>query len=656
MWGDKPARGPAPKAPGLVAAPAGSPFLAQLGQPFSAVASSAGRPTLVLQTGIKGKITDVAWSPNRDCVAFAADDGTVTLVDPRTGEIKRTVQGALGAADAVEFSGDGKELVTAGGSDSFWVGSFGHCGRTRVWDRNTGRMVQDISSFGSPVTSVHFSPDGRMLAMLSNTSPFSDGYQGTVAIWKANWGSHIQWLIQPNDDAVAMGFSSGGQTLDVRSIPEGSESGPQPNEPSQFKVQSYFTSNLQLYGTFSQDSRKAPTWLPASDPDDSNARPEDTFALENKLSEPLSTFDALAAGTDGTLAASYGPGIAALDRPDNLTLWDLKTGRLTHSLAFGGGPCQGIALSPDNRFLAALGATELTLWRRSNYRHPLTANLTYGHGQVQFAPDSRSLLVSSGLELWKVSPFQPARHLTWHKFAADSALFSPNGRYVAAVGDEDAGDFVFGGPHGLVLWNLLTGKAVAKQDGDNAFGDLGFTPDSRTLFAPRTMDVISGRFKSGSPESQVDDLGYAYRPRLNPMGTSAETVPDLAKIGVDGTVSIQNSAKGPPLSLDGSKQVTALAYTPDGSKLTTLCKDGVIRIWSARNYKLLASLQILAEKRDLFGNISDDWITTTPDGYYIGSPGAEQYIRWNVNGRLYPAAAFHDRFCRPDLVVAALRG
>ena len=50
-----------------------------------------------------------------------------------------------------------------------------------------------------------------------------------------------------------------------------------------------------------------------------------------------------------------------------------------------------------------------------------------------------------------------------------------------------------------------------------------------------------------------------------------------------------------------------------------------------------------------------EWITTTPDGYFEGSANLAPFIRWNVDGVLYPAAAYWDLYYRPDLVRQTLQ-
>src|SRR5207244_4373036 len=50
-----------------------------------------------------------------------------------------------------------------------------------------------------------------------------------------------------------------------------------------------------------------------------------------------------------------------------------------------------------------------------------------------------------------------------------------------------------------------------------------------------------------------------------------------------------------------------------------------------------------------------NWITTTPDGYFEGSADLAAFIRWSVDGVLYPAAAYWDVYYRPDLVQQSLK-
>ena len=49
-------------------------------------------------------------------------------------------------------------------------------------------------------------------------------------------------------------------------------------------------------------------------------------------------------------------------------------------------------------------------------------------------------------------------------------------------------------------------------------------------------------------------------------------------------------------------------------------------------------------------------IAVTPEGYYGGHPTADNLIRFNLGGYLFPAASFVDRYRRPDLIRKAFHG
>lgn len=51
-----------------------------------------------------------------------------------------------------------------------------------------------------------------------------------------------------------------------------------------------------------------------------------------------------------------------------------------------------------------------------------------------------------------------------------------------------------------------------------------------------------------------------------------------------------------------------------------------------------------------------EWLLFTPDGYYVGSEGAEKHFTWQIGERALPGSAHAKEFNRPDLVKKALQG
>jgi len=80
---------------------------------------------------------------------------------------------------------------------------------------------------------------------------------------------------------------------------------------------------------------------------------------------------------------------------------------------------------------------------------------------------------------------------------------------------------------------------------------------------------------------------------------------------------------------------------------------GQVNVWAASTGRLLVTLKILSEERNLT-EPSHERIAYTPEAYYDRSPGAGRFIHWRVGDRVLPADSYDGEFRRPDRVEAAL--
>jgi WD40 repeat protein len=125
-----------------------------------------GRELMVLDHGNRVAVWDVAFHPRDSTkIATACDDGTLRLwtIDPRGRRaFPPTVLARFGAAimDLAFRLPLGQQLA-AGIAD----------GSVHVWDVETLTEIRVITSLGDRVHDVVFSPDGRLLATVSNEGP-----------------------------------------------------------------------------------------------------------------------------------------------------------------------------------------------------------------------------------------------------------------------------------------------------------------------------------------------------------------------------------------------------------------------------------------------------------------------------------------------------
>lgn len=109
----------------------------------------------IAEFALGGPSVSLALSADGRYVAVGGVDGVLRIAAIESGRVaRRPTRG--GVITAVGMTGDGARVVT-GGSD----------GSVLVWNRETGRQLLALESFGSPVASVAFDPTGQRLLVAS---------------------------------------------------------------------------------------------------------------------------------------------------------------------------------------------------------------------------------------------------------------------------------------------------------------------------------------------------------------------------------------------------------------------------------------------------------------------------------------------------------
>lgn len=231
----------------------------------------------------------------------------------------------------------------------------------------------------------------------------------------------------------------------------------------------------------------------------------------------------------------------------------------------------GVLISPDGASLLYTSREgHLTVDLTTSQALDRTTQAVPSPAPIAWSPDSLRKLFSRKIEGEQLLSIVTREGVIQcnirHQGVARDAEFSPCGKYIAVIGDEQ-----------LQLYDSTTGKAATGTLTSVQGNTLAFTPKGdRLVYAGPSMPIVdcdSHRFASQRTLGNQQDTRCM---KFSPDGAT------LATGHGNGTISIWDFSTGAlKAELTGHWQaVQSLVFTPDGRALLSSSADGVIRIWS----------------------------------------------------------------------------
>jgi WD40 repeat protein len=248
----------------------------------------------------KGRITNVAFSPDGKRFATGSEDGTALLWEAAAKKPVGALKGHSGGVLAVAFRPGGRQLASASRDRT-----------AKVWDVATGKEVFTFKGHKAAVGCVCYSADGRRAA--SATGLKSGDREGeieaaakdsTIKVWDADSGAEQRTIRGQEDGVFALAFSPDGKLL--------ASAGPDPS--------------IHLWDL---------------------ATGKEVRALKGHIGAVSS----LAFSPDGDRLASAGS-------DGTVRLWDVPGGRLALTLRGHSGEARGVAFDRTGHLLVSGGGTE----------------------------------------------------------------------------------------------------------------------------------------------------------------------------------------------------------------------------------------------------------------------------------------------------------
>ncbi len=460
--------------------------------------------------------------------------------------------GYSAAVTSVSFSPDGKLLATGDAS-----------GTVVIQDESTGRRLATLPG-SSSINEVAFSPDGTMLAAATQA--------GTVVLWSVAMRQAVRTLDGHAGAVNGIAFSPDGKTIaaadaDHTVVVFDSATG----RPVR-TLRGHHAAVEDV--KFSPDGR-----MLASGGDDRTV-----ILWASATGRRLRTLTGHTAAVTAVAFAPDGRTLASAGDDHTIVEWSTITGRELAVLRAHSAFIDDIAFSPDGSTIASAGDDHLvTLW---NARTGQELRVLRGHAaavdSVAFNP-SGTLLASSGQDdlviQWYARPQLLERTLTGDTNAVLGTAVSPDGRLVASAGED-----------GLVrVWDAGTGALLHTLRGHtDAVEDVAFSPDSRTLVsagADKTLivwDADTGQ-RLRTLRGHTDIVyGVAFSPDDH----------TIASASADDSVILWNADTGQRLHtlLGHSDVVNAVAFSPDGKLLASAASDKSIILWDVATGRRVRTL------------------------------------------------------------------
>lgn len=220
--------------------------------------------------------------------------------------------------------------------------------------------------------------------------------------------------------------------------------------------------------------------------------------------------------------------------------------------------------------------------------------------------------------------------------------FSPSGNLLAIGFD--------GG--GIDLWNMAAQRIVGRLDGHAArINALAFSSNGELLASASTDKTIRlWNPRSATPVRILSDHNSTVLCLSFSIQDGGRL---LASGGADNRILLWDANNGQLVrSLEGhSSAVNAVASDPQRKMLVSGGEDGALRFWDTSRFQLLATLLPVSG-----GN---DWLATTPTGFFDGEEMTWGQVLWQFNGNLFDVSpveiGFRDYFF-PKLLARAVEG
>ncbi|MDE0299885.1 MAG: cohesin domain-containing protein [Candidatus Poribacteria bacterium] len=266
-----------------------------------------------------------------------------------------------------------------------------------------------------------------------------------------------------------------------------------------------------------------------------------------------------------------------------LRLWDSDTGKQLHTVNAHTSWINSLAFSSDGETLAS-GAYDQTirLWDPVTWELRRIIGGQHSVTSVAYSIDGRNIASGSErvIRLWDAKTGLLRRTLPGHGGRVLGAVFSPDGKTVASVGNDDSVRF----------WDAVTGEHKRTLTWIyRDFMNIAFSPDGRTIATgnedrtARLWDAVTGEHLQTFDGHRGAVYSLAFGPHGGTLASGSSTEIRLWDVN---TGRLRHTLGGLP------GRVASLVFSPDGEKFASGGGEGdfAVRLWDSETAEQLHEL------------------------------------------------------------------